>query len=675
MWTPEQIERALDRWLPSVEKPGRYTGGEINSIAKDWEAIRTRVCLVFPDIYDLGMPNLGLAILYDLINKRPDLLAERAFCPWTDMEAVMRREGLPLFSLETKHPLQNFDLIGISLPYEQLYSNALNFIDLAGLPLRAAERGPQHPLIVAGGHSTYNPEPMSDFIDVFVVGEGEDVMLEIINTYAQWKAEDGQDKLRLLKRLAGLWGVYVPSLYTVDYHADGTVAATYPTVTEAPKKVLKRIVPLLPPPPTHLIVPYIDTVHNRYPIEIIRGCTRGCRFCHAGMITRPVRERTVDQIIDAIDAGLQNTGFEEVALLSLSSSDYDDILELVKRVGDKYGGKHLNISLPSLRLETSSVELMELLKDHKRGGFTFAPEAATERMREIINKPVSSEQLLTTARAVYERGWTTIKLYFMIGHPAETLDDVRAIADLCKAVLREGRKLIGFKAQVNAGVSTFVPKPHTPFQWVACDSIEQILAKQELLKKELRGPGLKLNWNNPYETQLEAWFSRGDRRLGQVLYEAWKRGAKFDAWQEHFNYQRWLEAFAACGIDARFYTHRPRLIDETFPWDHIDVAVKKQFLTEDYLWSMQGKTRIDCRERCFACGILPKFTQLRQNTPGEAWECPEVKPKHLRGQNVTVSLPLPVAADYLSGGEQQMAAVARTLSGNVKLLLLIHNGP
>ncbi len=649
--TPEQIERHLDHILPTVAKPGRYTGGELNSVVKDWAEIKTRVCVAFPDIYDIGTPNLGIGILYDIINKRPDMLAERAFCPWSDMEAALRAAGMPLYSLETKHPLSEFDLLGISIPYEQLYSNVLNFIDLAGLPLLAAERGPQHPLLIAGGHSTYNPEPMADFIDAFVIGEGEDVMIEIITAHQNWK-RSGADKDALRRQLAKIWGVYVPALYEPIYNEDGTVAATMPLVSEAPAKVIKRIVPLLPPPPTKLIVPYIGTVHQRFPVEIMRGCTRGCRFCHAGMITRPVRERRVDQILAAIDEGLKSTGFEEIALLSLSSSDYDDVLELVRRVGEKYAGKHLSISLPSLRLETASVELMELLKDNKRGGFTFAPEAATERMREIINKPVSTEQVLETARAVFSRGWTTIKLYFMIGHPAETLEDVQAIADLCKRVRDEGRKYLGNKVNVHAGVSTFVPKPHTPFQWVPCDSTEQIVAKQSLLKRELRGPGLKLNWNKPEETQLEAWFSRGDRRLGQVLLEAWKRGAKFDAWQEHFNYQAWLEAFAACGLDPRFYTHRPRLIDETFPWDHIDVAVKKQFLAEDYRWSLRGQTRIDCRERCFACGILPKFTQMRSQTPAEAWECPEVKPKHLRGKQAvtapasqTVEVQLPVAGD------------------------------
>lgn len=642
------LKTMLETILPYVEKPARYTGGELNSVVKDWASTRTRVCFSFPDIYDIGQSNLGLAILYDLVNQQPDLLAERAYAPWTDMEAAMRQHGLPLFSLETRHPVRDFDIWALSVPYEQLYTNVLNLLDLAGLPLLARDRDPrQHPLVMVGGHSTYNPEPLADFVDAFVVGEGEEVMFDIIRAYQTWQAS-GAGKTALLEALAGIWGVYVPALYEVTYNDDGTVAATLPLSPKAPAKVLKRIVARLPKPLTRMIVPYVDTVHNRYPVEIMRGCTRGCRFCHAGMITRPVRERTVSEIVDAIEEGLKNTGFEEVALLSLSSSDYDDVLELVRQVGERFAGKHLNISLPSLRLETASVELMELLKDSKRGGFTFAPEAATERMRQIINKPVSTQQLLETAQAVFERGWTTIKLYFMIGHPAETLEDVQAIADLCKQVRDVGRRVLGNKVNVHAGVSTFVPKPHTPFQWVACDTLEQIRAKQDLLKRELRGPGLKLNWNNPLETQLEAWFSRGDRRLGQVLLTAWQNGAKFDAWQEHFRWDIWEQAFATCGLDPQFYTHRQRLIDETFPWDHIDPAVKKQFLTEDYLWSMQGKTRVDCRERCFACGILPKFTQMRQNNPGEVWECPEVKPKHLRGQPATPapgSIPLPLAGD------------------------------
>jgi hypothetical protein len=348
------------------------------------------------------------------------------------------------------------------------------------------------------------------------------------------------------------------------------------------------------------------------------------------MVTRPVRERSVEEINEAIAETLKSTGIEEVGLLSLSSSDYTHVVELVQTIKQRFHDRHLSISLPSLRIESVSVQLMDALGDSRRGGFTLAPEAATEKMREIINKPVSTQQLLNTAREIYSRGWTTIKLYFMIGHPAETLEDVQAIVDLCKAVRNEGRKVIGKRAKVHAGVSTFVPKPHTPFQWVPCDTVDQIISKQNLLRRELRGQGLKLNWNNPQETQLEAWLSRGDRRLAEVVYQAWARGAKFDAWQEHFDYQIWLDAFDSTGLDPGFYTHRPRKIDETFPWEHLSTTLRKKFLTEDYKWSLEGKTRIDCRERCFACGILPTFADLRRMNPGEEWQCPEVKSKRIK---------------------------------------------
>jgi radical SAM family uncharacterized protein len=633
---PSEIEKFLERYLLKVQKPGRYTGGEINQVVKDWEQVITHVALIFPDLYDIGMSNLGLAILYDQLNQREDTLAERAFTPWEDMESVLRAARVPLYSLESKHPISDFDIIGFSLPYETLYTNTLNILDMGGVPLFSSERDERHPLVIAGGHATFNPEPMHAFIDAFVIGEGEEVIGEIIDAHQTWK-RSGASRKELLFSLSQIWGVYVPSLYEIRYHPDGTFSSIEKLVHGAPLPIIKRIVPKLPPPTTHLIVPYIDTIHNRVPIEIMRGCTRGCRFCQAGMITRPVRERPVDETVQAVEEALANTGFEEVGLLSLSSSDYTPILDLVNAVSEKFAGRHLNISLPSLRIESFSVELMDALKDSRRSGFTLAPEAATERMREIINKPVSTELLLETARAIYSRGWHNIKLYFMIGHPSETIADVQAIADLCKSVLVEGHKIIGKRAQVTAGVSTFVPKPHTPFQWVPCDTIEQITAKQDLLKRALRGPGLKLNWNSPEDTLLEAWLSRGDRRMAEVIYQAWKHGAKFDAWKEHYRYNVWLEAFRTIGLDPAFYTYRERPIDETFPWEHISTTVRKKFLTEDYIWSLQGKTRVDCRERCFACGILPTYADLRRHNPGDVWQCPEVKSKRIPMEEILTS--------------------------------------
>ena len=622
--TPAEITNKLERLLPTVQKPGRYIGGELNQVVKDWEAIQTHVALAFPDIYDLGMPNLGLIIMYDILNQRPDVLAERIYSPWFDMENAMRSSGLPLYSLESKHPIAAFDIVGISLPYETLYTNTLNLLDLSQIPLFSADRTGEDPLIIAGGHAAFNPEPMYPFIDAFVIGEGEEAIVAVVDAYAKWK-QRGTNRNELLISLANIWGVYVPSLYKANYFSNGTFSHIENLVDQAPLPVIKRILPKLPPPPTRFIVPYIDIVHNRIPIEIMRGCTRGCRFCHAGMVTRPVRERPVDEIMHSIEESLTYTGYEEIGLLSLSSSDYTHILELVNTISQKYKDRHLSISLPSLRIESFSVDLMDALKDARRGGFTLAPEAATERIRNIINKPVNTSQLIETVRGIYSRGWTNIKLYYMIGHPSETLEDVQAIADLCKLVLKEGRKEAGNRVRVTAGVGTFVPKPHTPFQWVPCDTIDQIKLKQDLLKRTLRDRGLKLNWTEPESTMLEAWLSRGDRRMADVIYNAWQRGAKFDAWKDHFNYDIWMQAFAEVGLDPDFYTQRERPIDEVFPWEHIDTTVRKKFLIEDYLWSQNGQTRLDCREQCFACGILPTFADLRRDNPGYFWGCPEVK--------------------------------------------------
>lgn len=622
--TPENFKKALDKILPTVEKPARYIGGEFNQIVKDWSKTPLRIALGFPDIYDIGMSNLGLAILYDIVNKQDDMLAERVFLPWLDMEKAMRTAKIPLYSLESKHLIKNFDILGISLPYEILYTNMLCMLDLAQIPIMTAHRGKEDPIVICGGHACFNPEPVAEFADAFLIGEGEQAILEIAHCISEWKKSKASRK-DLHFSLTKIEGVYVPSLYSVKYHNDGTIKNITPLASQVPSKVRKRIVAKLPLPLTHFIVPNLSIVHNRAAIEIMRGCTRGCRFCHAGFVTRPVRERPVLEIIEAVKKALDCTGFEEVGLLSLSSSDYSHILPLIQTLTEQTDDRVINISLPSLRIESLSPELIELMqKKSRRSGITLAPEAASEKMREIINKPASTQAVLDAAHEIYKRGWPTVKTYFMIGHPLETLDDVKAIADLCKAILKEGKKILGRRAQTNVGVSTFVPKTHTPFQWAQCDTKEQIEAKQNLLKQQVRGPGLKLNWTNVHETLLEAWLSRGDRRLGAVIFDAWKNGAKFDAWQEHFKYDVWETAFKNNGLESVFYTHRPRSFDETLPWDHIDSAVDKSFLWEDYKWSIEGKIRPDCREHCFACGILHGFKKMRQQNPGNVWKCPEV---------------------------------------------------
>ncbi len=615
-------KKLLERILYHVEKPGRYVGGEHNMVLKDWQSVETRVALAFPDIYDLGQANLGLSILYELINDRPNILAERVFSPWHDMENAIREHHIPLFSLESKTPIKDFDILGITLPYESIYTNVLNLLDLSGIPLRSELREGHHPLVIAGGQACFNPEPMADFIDAFAIGDGEEVIFEIIHTYQEWKSQN-QDKNVLLKSLAKINGVYVPSLYEVKYFDDGRIKKVQPFTEDIPKTVLKRISPALPAPIKKQIVPNIQIVHDRIAVEIMRGCTRGCRFCHAGIVNRPVRQRNPKDILEAIDLGVKATGYEELSLLSLSSSDHTQILDITKAVYEQNKTRRLSVSLPSLRIESFSVDLMDELKELRPGGgFTIAPEAATDRMRAVINKPLADEILFETVETIFNHGWLNLKMYYMIGLPGERMEDVEAILNTARKVQQIGKRRHGNRIRVHVSIGTFIPKPHTPFQWANSEDSESVQDKLDFLREGMRQSKIKLSYNRPDSTLLEAWLSRGDRRLGQVIERAWQNGAKFDAWDEGFKKEYWYQAFEESGIDPGFYINRQRESDEIFPWDHISTGVSKEFLLEEYEMSQRGKTRTDCRKGCHVCGILDCFSDIRPNQQEVYWGCP-----------------------------------------------------
>lgn len=612
----------IEKILYRVEKPGRYVGGEHNQVVKDWNSTDLKWCLIFPDIYDIGQANLGLAMLYQILNDQEDILAERSFAPWVDMEEQMRKHKIPLFSLESKQDLSAFDILGFTLPYESIYTNVLNILDLSGIPLLTSERDETYPLIVAGGHACFNPEPIAQFFDAFIIGEGEEVIIDLSKVYQDWK-KLALHKADLLMMLAQIPGVYVPSLYEVEYNEDGTISNLDPKQAGVPEKITKRIVAQLPPHPTKFLVPNVGIVHNRMSIEIMRGCTRGCRFCHAGMVNRPVRQRSVEEIIPVIEESVSSTGYEEVGLLSLSSSDHTQILDLTKEVYGNFCEDKLSFSLPSLRIASFSLELMDNLKELKPGGgFTLAPEAATERMRAVINKPLNDEEFYNTVTEIFNNGWRSIKLYYMIGLPTETMEDVDAILQAGIKVKQIGKRIIGGSVKVHLGIASLIPKPHTPFQWLSVEKPDSIQEKLDHLKAGTRKAGIKMSYNIPDSTLLESWLSRGDRRLGNVIKTAWEKGAKFDAWGERDNLHIWRAAFEENQLDPDFYAFRERNFDEILPWDLINIGVTKKFLRRDFEWSQIGRTRQDCRESCFQCGILDSFGDIRPPETIGYWGCP-----------------------------------------------------
>jgi radical SAM family uncharacterized protein len=587
--------------LYQVTRPARYTGGEWNAITKDWEKARLKFALGYPDLYEIGMSNMALPILYEILNRQPDVLAERFFAPWVDMEAALRAARIPLLSLESKRPLKEFDVIGFSLDYELTYTNVLNILDLAGLPVLASERDDSHPIVIAGGSCCLNPEPMADFIDFFVIGEGEEILPELVHCLRDWKKSKAGKK-ELLHQVAKIPSVYVPGFYKVEYETDGLVKSITPITSEAKPVIERRIVANLPPPPTRPVVPYIEVVHDRGAVEIQRGCTRGCRFCQAGVIYRPLRQRPQKEVVEAVGELIGNCGYNEVSLVSLSSSDYPGIEELVAQLASSYG--NLSLSLPSLRIDSFSVKLMESLPARRKTGLTFAPEAGSERLRRLINKGVTEEQILETAAAAFSRGWRSLKLYFMLGLPTETIEDVEAIIELVARIRAAGKGIKGGMPQVRISLATFIPKPHTPFQWATQASEEDLNARHKLLKNGLHRRGSRLSWADPGTSLLEAALSRGDRRIGKVIYDAWKADSSFDAWDERFNYQNWRDAFARNNLEPGFYAHRERSLDEFLPWSHIDVGVSPEFLKREYRRSLKGEETADCRQNsCNACGL------------------------------------------------------------------------
>lgn len=599
----------LDKLLREVQNPSRYIGGEINSYNKEITEGMVRVALAFPDIYEIGMSYLGFQILYNLKNERDDIFCERVFSPWEDMEEQLRKNKMELYTLESKTPLKEMDFIGFTLQYELSYTNILNMLDLSNIPLRVKDRDDTFPIVFAGGPNAFNPEPLAEIIDLFVIGEGEEINIELIELYKQMKKDDIYSKKDYLKEASKIEGIYVPSLYEVYYNEDNTIKEFKPINSETKSIIKKRIIRNFDKSyyPKKVIVPFQDIVHDRGMIEIFRGCTRGCRFCQAGMLYRPIRERSKEDILEKMDVLLKNTGFQEMALSSLSSLDHSEVKGVVTDFVDKYESKKIGLSLPSLRLDSFAVELLKDIQKIRKTGLTFAPEAGTQRLRDVINKGVTEEDLFNTLREVFENGWKRVKLYFMLGLPTETYEDIEGIAILGEESIKTyydvDSKLRRGKPTITISTANFVPKPFTPFQWFGQNTVEELDDKHKFLKEKITNRNINYNYHGSWESSLEGVIARGDRKLNEVIIKAFELGCKFDGWREYFNYELWLQAFEELDIDPYFYSTRKRDYSEILPWDHLDCGVTKEYLIKENEKANEEKLTVDCRKYCTNCGV------------------------------------------------------------------------